>query len=42
MSGSGSAFFAIFKDNDKANEVREKLLTEYLGSDVYLSELPSV
>ncbi len=38
MSGSGSAFFAIFNDHDKANEVREKLLTEYPGSDVYLSE----
>ena len=37
MSGSGSAFFAIFKDHDKANEAREKLLTDYPGSDVYLS-----
>jgi len=38
MSGSGSAFFAIFKDHDKANEAREKLLTDYPGSDVYLSQ----
>ena len=37
MSGSGSAFFAIFKDLDKANEAREKLLTDYPGSNVYLS-----
>ena len=36
MSGSGSAFFAIFKDHDKANEAHEKLLTDYPGSDVYL------
>jgi 4-diphosphocytidyl-2-C-methyl-D-erythritol kinase len=37
MSGSGSAFFAIFLNNEIANDAREKLLTEYPGSDVYLS-----
>lgn len=38
MSGSGSAFFAIFKNQQKASEAREKLLTEYPESTVYLSQ----
>jgi 4-diphosphocytidyl-2-C-methyl-D-erythritol kinase len=37
MSGSGSAFFAIFKNKDIAGTAREKLLTEYPGCEVYLS-----
>jgi 4-diphosphocytidyl-2-C-methyl-D-erythritol kinase len=37
MSGSGSAFFAIFKDEGTAKQVHEQLLTDYPGSDVYLS-----
>jgi 4-diphosphocytidyl-2-C-methyl-D-erythritol kinase len=38
MSGSGSAFFAIFKNGRMANEAREKLLTDYSETSVFISE----
>jgi 4-diphosphocytidyl-2-C-methyl-D-erythritol kinase len=38
MSGSGSAFFAIFKDQFMANEAREKLLTDYPETFVFISQ----
>ena len=37
MSGSGSAFFAIFKEHKIADQAREKILSEYPGSFVNLS-----
>jgi 4-diphosphocytidyl-2-C-methyl-D-erythritol kinase len=37
MSGSGSAFYGIFKNSEAAHSAREKLLTEYPESEVYLS-----
>lgn len=38
MSGSGSAFFAIFKNSASANEAREKLLTDYPETSVFISQ----
>ncbi len=38
MSGSGSAFFAIFKDHNKANVAREKLLMDYPETQVFISQ----
>jgi len=37
MSGSGSAFFAIYRNERMANEAREKLLTDYPETSVFLS-----
>ena len=37
MSGSGSAVYGIFNDQKLATQSREKLLTDYPGSEVYLS-----
>ena len=37
MTGSGSAFYGIYLTEEKAIAAREKLLTEYPGSQVYLS-----
>ncbi len=38
MSGSGSAFFAIFRNERIANEAREKLLTDYPETSVFISQ----
>ncbi|MDP4219370.1 MAG: 4-(cytidine 5'-diphospho)-2-C-methyl-D-erythritol kinase [Bacteroidota bacterium] len=38
MSGSGSAFFGIFKDRHAAGAAHEKLLSDYPGSSVFLSQ----
>jgi 4-diphosphocytidyl-2-C-methyl-D-erythritol kinase len=37
MSGSGSAFYGIYTDQQKAGLAREKLLMEYREADVFLS-----
>ena len=38
MSGSGSAFYGVFNDVETAINTREKLLIEFPGSVVYLSQ----
>jgi 4-diphosphocytidyl-2-C-methyl-D-erythritol kinase len=38
MSGSGSAFFAIFKNQFMVNKAREKLLTDYPETSVFISQ----
>ncbi|MFI5264529.1 MAG: 4-(cytidine 5'-diphospho)-2-C-methyl-D-erythritol kinase [Candidatus Kapaibacterium sp.] len=38
MTGSGSAFFAIFRNERLAKEAREKLLTDYPETSVFISQ----